>query len=180
MERSVDRVNVPSPQKDTIASSPQNLSALHLAWHSRGFSRFLYGTYAVLSIIFYSIAIYTALNVLMSFLNYGSISIFGTALPICYVLINSIVGYSFMFYRKWLLVAFLSILAFKVFMAVFFFITLHTAILSIGIFITASISLFLFLTRYRLSGRYWEPKMVVPFTTILLLSFLLANFGMLQ
>lgn len=101
---------------------------------------------------------------------------FKTALFLCYAVLNVIIGYGFIFYKKWLLVAFAGVL-------------IHTELLAIangetalpaGVFISVSILLFLFLTKNFLSGRYLAMKTVVPFMVLLLFSFLLTNFTVLN
>ena len=171
---------MPPPQESNSSSIPGEASALHLAWHTSGYSRFIYGAYAVLGVIFFGMAIFSALSVFMNSLNTGSVSIFGTAIPLCYILINIIAGYGFMFYRKWLLVVFSSMLFLKTLLAVLVFMNSRDVVSPTGIIIMTSASLFLFLTRRFLSGRYFTPTVVVSFILILLTSFLLTNFGMLH
>ena len=178
MEQSALWTGVTLPQGNPIPL--EGMSALYRAGHASGYPRFIYGVYAVLGIVLSGIAIFTALNVLMNFLNEGSVSVSGTALPLCYVLLNSIAGHGFMFFKKWLLVAFSGMLIIKILLELFFFLAFHETGLSAGVFIVAGISLFLFLTKHLLSGRYFEPKAVAPIMTILVVSFLLANFGMLH
>ena len=171
---------MPPPQENNSTSIPGEASALHLAWHTSGYPRFLFGMYAAFGIIFFGIAIFSALSVFMNSLNTGSVSIFGTAIPLCYIVINIIAGWGFMFYRKWLLAVFSIMLFLKVLLAVLVFMNSRDVVSPTGIIIMASISLFLFLTRRLLSGRYFTPTVVVSFILILLTSFLLTNFGMLH
>ena len=169
--------------KENITTGPDDMSALYHVRHARGYTRFIYGAYALLGIIFFGIGIYTALGILLRSLNGGAISSLETILFLCYFLVNSIIGYGFMSCRKWLLVAFLSTLTLTGVLTVLFFINdmmSRAAALIPGVFMVASIVLFLFLTRYLLSGRYLELKIIIPFTGALLFSFLLTNFGMLH
>lgn len=172
-----------SLQENTTAS-PDDVSALERVWHTPGYSRFIYAAYAILGIIFFGIGIYTALDLLMSFLNRGTILLtFGTLLSLCYVLINTIIGYGFVFYRKWLSVAFSSALILAGLLAAFFFISgdaSREAALFTSMSMTSSILLFLFLTRHILSGRYVEPGAVIPFASALIFSFLFINFAVLH
>ena len=172
---------MPPLQTDTTVTD--EASALYRLWHTPGYPRLIYGAYVLCGIIFYGIGIYTALGILMRFLDDGSIPSWGTALFLCYILLNSIIGYGFMFYRKWLLVAFASTLALSGFWALFSFVsgaTSHALALRTGMFVTAGILLFLFLTRRFLSGRYLAPKAMIPFIVGLLASFLLTNGGVLH
>lgn len=165
------------------AAAPDDVSALERAWHTPGYPRLIYAVYAMLGIIFFGIGLYTALGVLMRSLNAGTVLEFRTAIFLCYVLINSIIGYGFMFYRKWLLTAFASTLALIGFSALFFFISgafSRATSLRMSILIITSILLFLFLTKSRLSGKYLELTVIIPFVLALLFSFLLTNFGVLH
>ena len=51
--------------KENITTGPDDMSALHHVRHTPGYSRFIYGVYALLGIIFYGIGIYTALGILL-------------------------------------------------------------------------------------------------------------------
>ena len=160
-----------------------DMSALYQVRHTSGYSRFIYLLYMVLGIIFYGIGIYTALGILMRSLNGGSVISFATILLLCYVLLNGIIGYGFMFHRKWLLVALSNTLILMGLLAALFFVnemTFRATQLVTSISIVGSTMLFLFLTRHFLSGRYLALKVVIPFTVTLLVSFLLTNIGMLQ
>lgn len=169
--------------KENITTGPDDMSALHHVRHTPGYSRLIYGVYSLLGIIFYGIGIYTALGILLRSLNGGPISSLETILFLCYLLVNSIIGYGFMFCRKWLISAFLSTLTLTGLLTVLFFISdmmsRATALLT-GVFMVVGILLFLFLTRRILSGRYLEPKIIIPFIGALLFSFLLTNFGVLH
>lgn len=171
-----------SLQGNTSTASDE-VSALERVRHTSGYSRFIYGVYLILGIIFCGIGIYTALGIVMRSLNGGAIFSFETLLLLCYVLLNGAIGYGFMFYRKWLLAAFASTLVLTGFLALSFFIrsmTPQATSLLTGICINAVILFFLFLSRHLLSGRYFESKAIVPIVAALLLSFLLTNFGMLN
>lgn len=173
---------MPSVQGNAAVVS-DDMSALERVWHTPGYPRFIYGVYAMLGIIFYGIGLYTALGVLMRSLSAGTIFEFRTAIFLCYVLINGIIGYGFIFYRKWLLTAFASALALIGFSALSFFISgalSRAASLRTSMLIITSILLVLFLTKSRLSGKYLELAAVIPFVLALLFSFLLTNFGMLH
>ncbi|MDO8593793.1 MAG: hypothetical protein Q7R59_02765 [bacterium] len=166
---------MPSIQEHpTIVSD--DTSALYRVWYTSGFPRLIYGAYVVLGIIFYGIAVFTAFNIVLHTLNDDTILTPKIALFLCYVLLNGIIGYGFIFYRKWLLVVFSGTLV-------------HTGLLAIingektlptSILILVGILFFLFLTRHFLSGRYLRLKTVVPFTILLLISFMLTNFTVLK
>lgn len=151
-------------------------SALYRAWHERGLPRLVYGLYAVLGIIFLGISLYALLDILMVLVNSASVSLSGAALFLCDIVLNAIIGYGLIFYRKWLLVAFLSILILKVFLIL----VSRGSGLSVGLFVVAGISLFLFLTKDFLSREYAPLKVVIPFTVFLLASFFFGNFGVLH
>ncbi|MDO8231688.1 MAG: hypothetical protein Q7T37_00595 [bacterium] len=180
MNQSVD--NTSSLQENPSVSF-EGISALYRVRHTSGYPRFIYGMYSILGIIFYGIGIYTALGIVMRSLNGGAILSLETVLFLCYVLLNGIIGYGFMFCRKWLLAAFSSTLIFMGIMATLFFIggaISRVAALLTSVFMIAGVLLFLFLTRRHLSGRYLEPQTVIPFMGALLVSFLLTNLGMLH
>lgn len=180
MNQSVD--NTSSLQENPTVSF-EGMSAMYCARHASGYSRLMYGTYSVLSIIFYGIGIYTVLGVVMRSLNGGAILSPETVLFLCYVLLNGVIGYGFMFCRKWLLAAFSSTLIFMGIMVTFLFIggaISRVEALLTSVFMITGVLLFLFLTRRRLSGRYLEPRTVIPFVGALLISFLLTNLGMLH
>lgn len=164
--------------KDVTVTTDE-LSALHYARHTAGYSRFIYGTYSILSIIFYGIGIYTALGILMSFLNGDPILSFSTVLLLCYVLLNCIIGYGFLFHQKWLPVVFSSVLVLMGLLSAFFIIsgmTSRAMALLTSIFMTVGILLFLSLTRRFLSGRYFAPRIIIPFLAVLVCSLLLTQF----
>ena len=171
---------MPPPQENNSTSIPGEASALHLAWHTSGYSRFLFGMYAALGIIFFGIAIFSALDILMGFLSGNSISFFQIALPFCYVLLNAAIGYGFIFYQKWLLVAFLGIFGLKVSLASIYWIKSHQLVLPISFFVVAGILTFLFVTKNLLFGKHIPLRTIVPFTVILLVSFFLGNFSVLH
>ena len=177
MKYSVDTMI--SVQEGSTAVS-QDASALDHVWHTRGYSRFIYGVYAILGVIFFGIGIYVALGVLIFFLDAGIILTSGTALLICYALLNSIIGYGFILHRKWLIVLFSSVLILKVLLALTSLIASHELMLPVSLFIVAGALLFLSLTRHLLSGRYFAPRTIVPIEALLLFSFFLANIGMLN
>ena len=169
-------------QKHTTIASGE-VSALGHVWDTSGYLRFIYGTYLILSIVFYGIGIFTALDIFKRVLNEGTFLTLGTALFLCYVLLNTIVGYGFMFYRKWLLIAFSSALILMWLSATFFSIsdaTSRAAVLLTSTFIIASILGFLFLTRRLLSGKYLALEAVIPFVALLSFSLLLTNFDVLH
>lgn len=173
--------NISLQENTTVASD--DMSVLYHVRYTPGYPRFIYGVYLILSIIFYGIGIYTALNILVGFLNDGTVLTFGTVLFLCYALLNGIIGHGFMFHKKWLLVAFSSDLILIGLLALFFFMSgaaPRGATLLMSMFIIAGILLFLFLMRHLLSDRYLEPKVIIPFVAILLFSLLLTNFGMLH
>ena len=172
-----------SSSQENSTDITSEVSALHCVRHASGYSRLIYGAYLTLGVIFYGMGIYTALGILMRSLNGGSVLSFATILLLCYVLLNSIIGYGFIFYRKWLLTAFVSALILTGFLAMFFFSNgtmFRAAQLLTSIFMIGGISLFLFLTKHVLSDRYFEPRAVIPFAGALLVSFLLTNLGMLH
>lgn len=164
-----------SLQKNTT-NDTGDISALYRVWNTPRYSRFIYGVYLIIGIIFYGVAAFTVLGIVFRFLHYDTALTFKTALFLCYVLLNGIIGYGFIFYRKWLLIAFLGTLV-------------HTGLLvathgkeafPISILILLGILFFLFLTRHFLSGRYLTMKIIVPFVVLLLFSFLLTNFVVLN
>lgn len=172
-----------SSLQGNIITTSDEVSALERAWYTPGYLRFIYGAYAIFGIIFFGIGIYTALDILLGFLGGNSILTLGTVLSLCYVLLNTTIGYGFAFYRKWLLIAFSSALILAGLLAAFFFISgdaSREAALFTSMFMTSSILLFLFLTRRILSGRYVEPAAVIPFAAALIFSFLFMNFGVLH
>lgn len=169
-------------QENNIDASGDT-SALYRVRHTPGYLRLIYGVYLTLGVIFYGISIYTALGILMRSLNGGSIISFATILLLCYVLLNGIIGYGFIFYRKWLLIALVSSLMLMGLLAILFFangMTPRAAQLLTSIVMIGGIAVFLCLTRHVLSDRYFEPKAVIPFVGALLISFLLTNLGMLN
>ena len=171
------------PLQENNIEASGDTSAFYRARHTSGYLRLIYGVYFMLGVIFYGISIYTALGILMRSLNGGSVISFVTILLLCYALLNGIIGYGFIFYRKWLLTAFVSSLILMGLLAILFFtndMTPRAAQLLTSIFMIGGISAFLFLTRQVLSDRYFEPKAIIPFAGVLLISFLLTNPGMLQ
>lgn len=164
-----------SPQRNII-DNHDGMSALYRVWHTPGYSRLIYGAYLAFGIIFYGIAIFTALSIVLRLLNYDTALTFKTALFVCYVLLNGIIGYGFIFYRKWLLVAFLGTLIHTGLLAI----TLGKEAFPISIFILVGILLFLFLTKNLLSGRYLTIRIIIPFIALLLFSFLITNFTVLN
>ncbi len=155
-------------------------SALSSVQHTSGYSRLIYGAYLTLGIVFYGIGIYTALGILMRSIDEGAIVSVETALLLCYVLLNGVIGYGFMFYRRWVLVVFSSILILKMLLAVFLIITSRGAALSVSAVVVVGILFFLFITKDSLSGSYFSSRPLIPFIGVLLCSFILANFGMLN
>lgn len=174
--------NRSSSQEQIVAASSE-VSALNRVWHTPGYPRFIYGAYLILGIIFCGFGIFTALSLLMTSLNNGTIAIVGTALFLCYMLINIIIGYGFLFYRRWLLTAFSSTLALLGIVAIFFFTSgeaSRAAGLLISIYYIAGILLFLFLTKRFLSGRYLVRGAIIPFIALLVSSLILTNLSVLQ
>lgn len=172
-----------SSLQGNISTASDEASALERVRHTSGYSRFIYGVYLILGIIFCGIGIYTALGIVMRSLNGGAIFSFETLLLLCYVLLNGIIGYGLLFYRKWLLVAFTTTLALMGLLASFFLMgnmVSRAASLLTSVCIIAGILFFLFLSRKFLSGRYFEPKANISVVVALLVSFLLTNFGMLN
>lgn len=190
----IGNVTVQSKPVDSMSLTQENIivvlddvSALYRVRRTSGYSRFIFLGYAILGIIFYGIGVYTALGGLMMFLNGGaviSLSIsLSMALYLSYVLLNIIIGYGFMFYRKWLITAFSSTLILMGLLTIFFFIDgsmSRTVTTRTSISMITGILLFLFLTRYFLSGSYLAPKVIIPFAGAFLFILLLTNFGMLH
>lgn len=167
-----------SSLRRNISVASDEVSALERVRHTSGYLRFVYGAYLILGILFFGIGIYTALGIVMRSLNGGAILSFETLLLFCYALLNGILGYGFIFFRRWLLVVFSSVLFLKTFRALFF--SSHEAVVSWSIFIVASILFFIFLTKEYLSGRYLVLGVIISFATPLLVSFLLITLGMIN
>ncbi len=154
-----------------------------LSWLGQGgiFDRFMYAAFVILGVLFYGIGTTTAYSV---FLRLGSSSTAlepKTFLFACYVIVNFIIGYGFMFRRKWLLSAFFGSFVSMILVSGFFFIlgdgvrasALFTTILILGTF-----SGFLFASRKFMVGKYLEPLALSGFFLALFLSFFF-NFFML-
>ena len=168
--------------EDTVTMS-EGMSALHRARQASGYSRFIYSAYSILGIFFYGLGIFTVLGMVMYLLNGNAILSLSTVLFLCYVLLNGITGYGFMFYRKWLLIALSSTLLLTLLLTMLFLvkemIPRATQMLT-SISMVGGTVLFLFLTRRFLSGRYMAWNIVIPFSVLLLVSFLLTNSSMLH
>lgn len=168
---------LPQEHKSLI---PEDLSALHRALHATGSPRFIYGSYAFLSAVFFGITLFALLDILMIFLNGNPASFLGTALFLGDVTLYAAIGYGFMFCRRWLLTALSATVILKIFIVFYTFFLSHQMLLPTGLFVVAGLLFFLFLTKELLFGSIASPKAIVPFISLLLISFLLGNFGVIR
>lgn len=169
-------------QQNSVVSNTE-VSALRQAVLASGYARSVYTAYAICSIIFYGISIFTALGMLMYFLNGGAILALSTALFLCYVFLNAVIGYGFMFCRRWLLPAFsitLVLTAYPALTALTGGILSRVVAAPSGLYLILGILAFLFSTKRFLSGSYAAISILIPFVGVLLLSLLLTNPGVLH
>ena len=158
-------------------------SALYQMRSTSGYARFVYAAYAVCGVMFYGIGIYTALGMLMYFLGGGAILTLTTSLFLCYIVLNAVIGYGFMFYRRWLLPAFSITLVFTAYPALTVSvggILSRAAAVPSVLYLVAGILVLLLLTKRLLSGSYVALGVLIPFAGALLFSLLLTNPGMLH
>lgn len=166
-----------------MAASFNDLSALHRVRETSGYTRLIFIAYATLGVIFYGLGVFTTLGILVLFLNSGSIPLISVAAYFSYILLNIIIGYGFMYYRKWLTLAFLiTFVLMGIFMTYFYttgFMS-RAGSMQVSIFGIIAILIWLFFTRRFLSGRYLAIRALTPFLGAFLLSFLLTNVSVLH
>ncbi len=175
--------NILSSNKEEQTVNDPTMSALYYARHSVGYTRFFYAAYTLLGVIFYGIGIFTFLGFAMNVINGGQLLSLETVVLSCYILLNSLVGYGFIFHRKWLVTVFTIQALFMGGMSVILYgngAAMHAQALVSIVFVTIGILTLLYFTRHFLSERYVPAQVIIPFFVTLLLSFLLTNSSMLH
>lgn len=176
---------------NTLQSQPEirsidnedRVSVLHHVRHAVGYERLSYAVYTLLGILFYGMGIFTLLGFILYAVNGSPLLSPAPIVYSCYVLLNCLVGYGFIFHRKWLITAFGTMTVFMGSMVGFFH---YISVPARGkeLLVNASVALivlfFLLATRKLLSGGYFSFRTVVPFAAALLLSFVLTNPIMLK
>lgn len=168
--------------KDTLSTMHMHTeylnteSVIRRMIHTTGLDRFIYSIYFVIGVVFYGIGFLTGYGVLLRIIN-PSISTTSTIwLFIAYTVINCIIGYGFIYHRRWLIVAFTGSTAFMLFKGVYlFFVENIDKMMSLylSIILLFSVSIFLYMTRKVLVGSYFEKVSLIVFFSALLFSFLL-------
>lgn len=157
-----------------ISHEHHHTSVLRRILETAGLERFLYAILLIGGVVFYGFGFVTAYGVLLHFINEGVAIAPATWTFIAYAIMNFMIGYGFIYHRKWLLSAFTGALALIVARCVYFFSvdSLERAkVLYSTIAILAGISIFLCFARRVLSGRYGEWKVLLVFFFALLFSF---------
>ncbi|MFC1732231.1 hypothetical protein ACFL6I_18135 [candidate division KSB1 bacterium] len=142
--------------------------------HTVGLDRFIYALYLVVSILFYGIGLVSAYGVLLRLINFGLEITLTTWLFVAYAIINFLIGYGFMYHRRWLLIAFTGGATLMIFQCVYFFSigdVGRATFLYPSIALLSTILLFLFITRRALTGEYTEGRILTVFFVTLLFSF---------
>jgi len=175
--------NTLSSQKEVHVMNDKDVSALYYVRHTAGRSRLMYAVYTICGVLFYGVGVFTFLGFAMRMIHGGEFLSLETVVLSCYMLLNCLVGYGFMFHRKWLITVFEIVLAFMGGMTMVFLSSGFEErgnILLWNVFITIGILIFLFASKHVLSGKYIASWAILSFTIALLLSFVLTNLGMLN
>lgn len=147
--------------------------------------RLIYVYYMVIGLFFFVIGTYTAFNIFTVWFKYGAlgeVNSFRFALFFCYVYLNLMISYGFIFCRKWLLPVF----GFNfIVLLVTYLIRLDFARIStqgfepsrqfIGLLITGFIFLTILFTKRHLQGVLWRKIVIFSFAFVLLLSLFIIN-----
>lgn len=171
------------PSQEVRLMNDKDASVLYHVRHTTGLKRLLYAAYTLLGVLFYGIGIFTFLGLAMRTINGGDFFSPETVVLTCYVLINCLVGYGYIFHRKWLVTLFAIQAVFMGGMTAYSYSSgavVRGEALLINVGITIGVVLFLFFTRHILSEKYVPLRIILPFIMVLLLSFLLTNVGMLN
>ena len=146
--------------------------------HTTGLDRFIYSIYFVIGVVFYGIGFFTGYGVLLRVINPSISTVFTIWLFIAYTVINCIIGYGFIFHRRWLITAFIGSTDLILLKMVYLFFVGNIdkmTSLYLSIVLLFSISIFLYITKKVLVGSYFEKVPLAIFFATLLFSFLLAT-----
>ena len=149
-------------------------SVLRLMMHTTGLDRFIYVLYFIIGTVFYGMGFVTGYGVLVRVLNPSIATEFSVLLFVAYTIINCIIGYGFIYHRRWLFIVFTGSTALMLSKSTYFFFVGNIGVaksLYLSIALLLSVSLFLFVTKKVLVGNYFDKVALSIFFIILLFSF---------
>lgn len=146
-------------------------------------NRLVYAYYLIIGLFFFVIGLFTAFNVFSVWFRYGGLDearAFRSALFLCYIFLNFMIAYGFIFCRKWLVAVFgfnfLALLVTYIMsldfsrVAIFGASELTSNRQFASILISGFIFLTIYLSRRHLQGIFWRKLVVLSFAFVLLLS----------